>query len=145
MKIIFLDIDGVLNSERSVEAQYDDKFKHNVYGPAYFDPLAIKLIEKLVIETDSKIVISSSWRIGRVIADFDFLPQVVGLTTTQHLGIRGHQIQHYIDDNEIERYVIIDDDSDMLEHQKDFFVHVNGMNGFSVENFYDARSILKGN
>ncbi|MFZ2323275.1 MAG: HAD domain-containing protein [Ignavibacteriaceae bacterium] len=59
MKIIILDIDGVHNSElyfRSV----DRKKK----GWSRFDPKAVKIVTRLVEEFDSKIVISSLWRIA---------------------------------------------------------------------------------
>lgn len=54
MKIIFLDIDGVLNTERNNNKNYG--------RPRPFDPEAISALNKIIKETDAKIVISSSWR-----------------------------------------------------------------------------------
>jgi HAD domain in Swiss Army Knife RNA repair proteins len=60
IKIIFLDIDGVMNSQRF----YTNSIKGNrrdEYGDL-FDPLSASLLNKLIKETGAKIVISSTWR-----------------------------------------------------------------------------------
>ncbi len=153
-KVLFLDIDGVLNSERSVVAHYAKPFwPGNVGEDAkpllttrsgnLLDPVAVSLIHAIVAQTKCKIVISSSWRIGSAVSDFTFVPDVVGLTTTRHLGVRGHQIQHYIDEHDVDQYCILDDDSDMLKHQLPYFVKTSGMNGISIENYYQVLRILK--
>ncbi len=54
MKIIFLDFDGVLNSEK-----YVNSCKH--YG-VIIDPAKMKLIKKLVDRTGAEIVLTTSWR-----------------------------------------------------------------------------------
>ena len=64
IKVIFLDIDGVLNSgdweKRRRQLSIDDI---NTQYPFYeFDPLAIKQLNRIVKETDAKIVVSSTWR-----------------------------------------------------------------------------------
>lgn len=84
MKVVFLDIDGVLqpydtkNNFYSIDS-YTKKIvknlseKHNVdfvkYGyydvlPVYFDwyPQAIKRLKHILDETDSKIIVSSDWK-----------------------------------------------------------------------------------
>ena len=130
-KIIFLDIDGVLN----VYCQGRD-----VFGCTFHKHFEDNL--RLIIEqTGAKIVISSTWRYsglkvmqemwdsrglaGEVI---DITPNEVdvvkrGTCEFYDLVERGHEIQQWIDDNsDIESYVIIDDDNDMLNSQKDNFV-----------------------
>ncbi len=54
MKVIFLDIDGVLNSERYVKSC-------GICG-LVIDPKRMELLKKLVNATDAKIVLSTSWR-----------------------------------------------------------------------------------
>lgn len=59
MKIIFLDIDGVLNCETGFEngfCQFNDD-----YGQDFYPPSA-DLINQLIEETGAKVVISSTWR-----------------------------------------------------------------------------------
>ena len=59
MKIIFLDIDGVLNSQIAYEngfCKYNDDYGQDFY------PESAKLLNKLIDETKAKIVISSTWR-----------------------------------------------------------------------------------
>ncbi len=54
MKVIFLDFDGVLNSERYVKE----------HGPTRMtiDPARMVLLKKLINATDAKVVLSTSWR-----------------------------------------------------------------------------------
>ncbi len=54
MKVIFLDFDGVLNSERFVRS-WD---QHGVP----IDPSRITVLKRIVAATDAKIVLSTSWR-----------------------------------------------------------------------------------
>ena len=56
MKIIFLDIDGVLNSDM-YEANRTDKLDDN-----RIDHSRVKLLADLVKATDAKIVLTSTWR-----------------------------------------------------------------------------------
>ena len=62
MKIIFLDIDGVLNCQQG----YIDGFCGYVDGPGFkyqkFYPPSKDLLNKLIEDTGAKVVISSSWR-----------------------------------------------------------------------------------
>lgn len=59
MKLIFLDIDGVLNSERF----YDNNKDMDFYLQP-FDPLSIACLKRIVEATDAKIILTSSWRGG---------------------------------------------------------------------------------
>jgi hypothetical protein len=66
MKVIFLDIDGVLNSCRYLmegPALEDRMFDLDKNDPArMINPDAVNLLMEVLHETDAKIVISSSWR-----------------------------------------------------------------------------------
>ena len=61
MKIIFLDIDGVLNSKTYYKTVDRTKKDWN-----RFNPLAVEMIRRLIEEFDASIVISSTWRYGLV-------------------------------------------------------------------------------
>ena len=54
IKVIFLDIDGVLNSEHYLA-------EHSTRGVA-IDPSRLELLRKIVFSTDARIVLTSSWR-----------------------------------------------------------------------------------
>ena len=62
MKVIFLDIDGVMNSTEEMIALY------NQYGSSIDNtlpsPAKCKLLKQLVEETGAKVVLSSSWRLS---------------------------------------------------------------------------------
>ena len=61
IKVIFLDIDGVLNSTRSAVAFHG--YPMNVEKPHMerFDHVAVALIKKICDDTGAKIVLSSGW------------------------------------------------------------------------------------
>lgn len=61
MKIIFLDIDGVLNCENGYKHKWCTK--NDTYGDLFFPPSA-SLLNDLISETRAKIVISSTWRMS---------------------------------------------------------------------------------
>ena len=136
-KIVFLDIDGVLNSHNFYCARQsfpnkmfnssDDRVKS--FELREIDLVPLGLLYQLVIETGSKIVITSTWRLGRNPLYFRLLfyrkgigfPEhtIIGKTDTLHAHTRGHEIEKWISDNNFTgRYVILDDDSDFLNYQK---------------------------
>lgn len=121
-KIIFLDIDGVLN----VHCEERDEF-----GPIFHKNFEDNL--KWIIEkTSAKIVITSTWRFSGLNSMIEMwkhrgLPgEVIGITP--HIGIckRGEEIQFWMKNKPILNYVIIDDDTDMLPIQKNNFVKTSG-------------------
>ena len=59
-KVVFLDIDGVLNTKWWY-TQMDRNIPKDKYGYA-FDPNAVSNLNKIVDETGAGIVISSSWK-----------------------------------------------------------------------------------
>jgi hypothetical protein len=120
-KIIFLDIDGVLN----VCFEGRDE-----YG-RYFHPHFVENLRYIIEKTQAKIVISSTWRFSGLIIMQEMwekrnLPGEV-IDITPHIDIckRGEEIQFWLDNNQISNYVIIDDDTDMLESQKNNFVQTS--------------------
>lgn len=158
MKVIFLDIDGVLNSEEFFvemtqncrydayrSAGYSAKMSRNLCS---LDSVAIANLNHLITQTGAKIVVSSCWK-----ADDPFLQEifaVVGIpayiditpyTETRH---RGLEINYWLDKHpEVENYVILDDDTDMLDKQLEHFVQTDAYKrGLSLENVEQAVKIL---
>ena len=56
---------------------------------------------------------------------------------------RGTVIQRYIDEHNIDKYVILDDDEDMLETQKQYFIKTSRWTGFTEYDLKTAINILK--
>lgn len=151
MKGIFLDFDGVICTLRA-HCAYSDGFMWS-----HLDPVAVKMIERLANETDSKIVVSSTWRSHWDKGAIERFLLNAGMRTvpfhqswrTPNLNAfdnnnRGSEIAKFLSDHHLERYVIIDDDSDMLAEQMPFFVKTDPLNGFMWEHFEKAKEILKG-
>lgn len=109
MNAIFLDIDGVLNSEES----------HNPRNFPYFiDDVLLGRFKELVRLTDAKVILSSTWRvdpIGLLAAKYfsvpydDICPDLPGAPRCEEVisWLRGHP--------EVVRYVVLDDDDDCLD------------------------------
>lgn len=130
MKIIFLDIDGVLNSENSIKKM--DKVNRDFSDNPHKDH--VKWLNYIIKKTGAKVVISSTWRKGsglvsicRILNLVGFKGNVIGQTPITG-DIRGNEIRCWIDrfrnkrdwqfnydknDSEVENFIIIDDDSDM--------------------------------
>lgn len=135
MKILFLDIDGVLNSAKTCCAfgGYPMELAHI----AAFDQAAIRLVQRLCDSAGVQIVLSSAWRISHPFAE---VGSALGLPiidrTPSSAGPRGREIQAWLDAHpEVEQYAIVDDDSDMLGEQMPRFVKTNGEEGLTFSDF----------
>jgi len=138
MNVIFLDIDGVMNHNlHMIRSELHDNFE--------FCPVATNHLKEILTKTDSKIVLSSSWRIGETVKSlkeelfchYDLQDYIIGLTpfSGQYNEQRGLEIQQYIDavketERHVDRFVIIDDDKDMV-HLMGRLVYVNRICGLS--------------
>ncbi len=141
MKILFLDIDGVLNSI-DYYTELDKHVTDSVFDRLSDDlnPVAVDLLKEFVVEYDIDIVISSTWRKLFSIAELKDLFALVGwegipiidVTPLSRNGFRGDEILEWIEPfkNEVEQYLILDDDSDFTPQQKkENFIHTNGLTG----------------
>ena len=111
MKVIFLDVDGVLNSSQDGFNIKLETRKHLV------------LLKQLVDETGAEIVLSSSWRIYDKTRVFikkkleEYGIALIGFTPDTGES-KGKEIKKWLDETpySIESFVILDDDSDMDEY-----------------------------
>lgn len=136
MKVVFLDIDGVLNSRRTAIAFGGVSWSGSSGIRAKMDEVAIRLIGGISRKAEAQIVLSSSWRNDK---DWQAIGPALGLAIidrTQSLcGNRGTEIADWLRRHpDVERYAIIDDDSDMLPEQLPYFVHTSGSDGFTWAN-----------
>lgn len=140
IKIIFVDVDGVFNSETYYRKRAEDG-DVRPYPLSEFDPEAVKQYMRIIQETGANTVISSSWRhtdgLRSILKNVGFRGSPLDFEITPYLGtIRGLEIKKYMEgyldkhpDEEIESYCIIDDDIDMLYEQKDNFVRTDAFYG----------------
>ena len=116
VKIIFLDIDGVLTSRKSLYT----------YGNfRTFLPSSVEALNFLLKASGAKIVISSGFRMGRsleTIADYFNQRGIDGSKiigkTPRFQGLRGMEIHEWLYHATIpiESFVILDDETDMGRH-----------------------------
>lgn len=139
MKIIFLDVDGVLNSDNSKSRL----------------PLSKKLLKNLreiVKATNARIVVSSTWRrdefaMKKLRRALEFKKMKIYSMTTihyfKHGQVRGDEIDMWLKNHDdIENYVILDDCYDFHEHQLQNFVQTDYKVGLSENDVKKAIDIL---
>lgn len=135
-KILFLDIDGVVNNSETFH-----KYP-NMHYP--IDQYSAFLVGKIQLDTGCEVVLSSSWRHHPESVEQIKQRVVPILDITGHCceGIRGVEIHKWLTRNVKGfnstykgdfRIAILDDDSDMLLWQKDHFFQTSFMNGGLTE------------
>lgn len=153
-KVIFLDIDGVINTVSSFDKidaryeQYENDTTPNKptwvdifmdYQYQVFEQEAMNILNEIIQETNAQVVISSSWRKSlkdpvKWTEKFKFygcnIP-VIDITGSCSTGYRGTEIHDWLKDHpEVTNIIIIDDDSDM-EPYMDYHVHTDFDNGLT--------------
>jgi hypothetical protein len=110
MKVIFLDIDGVLNCSKTPNPR---KF------PYVVDKRLLARLQRLLDRTGAKVVLSSSWRldpIGRFAAKHWGVP-FIDVCPDQPKSPRCKEILSWLSDHpKATRYAIIDDEDDDLDN-----------------------------
>jgi len=99
-KLIFLDVDGVLNSLIWMERMNDAGKNKDGFFFENVDVEAVARLNRIVEATGAAVVVSSTWRIGRSAKELQalldahgFVGNVIGKTGNGHDGVRGFQIQ----------------------------------------------------
>ncbi len=148
--VIFLDIDGVIETIYW-EKDQDGTWSYNVhkYGHEEINnKQAIGWLNELYKKVPYDVVVSSSWRYKMNKDEFQelftrsgFDPKIKVIDTTPILyQQRGLEIQKWLDDNNFkEKFIIIDDDSDMCQLLP-FLVRCDCQLGFTI---YDYQKALK--
>ena len=153
-KVIFLDIDGVLNTGWCY-TQMDRNTPKDKYGYA-FDPKSVANLKKILEETGADIVISSSWK-SLGLSELEEMWQnrglpgkLIGITPNSvsdemllnadldHMeifSIRGMEIKEWLDKHgkKVSHYVIIDDMDSFLSSQQSHFVQTDPEVGITNE------------
>lgn len=128
MNIIFLDIDGVLNCQKYLMNNHDkviEFYKRHGNNINSIDLLVerqmydidlekVKILKDIIDSTNAKVVITSSWKkleiFPYVICELKNMGIPVIGNTSDNGSNRGFGIKKYIDQNNIDNYVILDDE-----------------------------------
>jgi hypothetical protein len=147
MNLIFLDIDGVLNTSASLAEGI------------HICPDKVILIRNLCIELDCQIVISSSWRVIHPLAEIKELlyrtgfycrtriidgTPIIRRHDPDFIGFdRGYEVEKWLCSKGNEyNYVIIDDIDEFLPYQKSRFVKTNEHTGITSDDIFKIKQIL---
>ena len=166
MKVIFLDIDGVLNTSETFKKRYF-KYKKTGIISLEIDEFRLKYLQELVVKTEAKIVLSSTWRMffqkmnGIIIPLNSKAKELIVLFDKYHLNIyditpvsetmwRETEIEEWLNNNEVDSFVILDDESKDLQKYVDNLVLVKDSktefnkykNGLNKNHIKEAIEIL---
>lgn len=109
MRVLFLDIDGVLNHGET---------------DAYFEPERVQILNKILVATDANLVVTSTWRIGATAEEMEEVLASQGVLPGRVIGVtpdlddqRDQEIREWLrtwtDCYGIEKIAILDDRSDL--------------------------------
>jgi hypothetical protein len=132
-KVLFLDIDGVLNDNKT-PIRFDVK---NI--PLHMDPVLVYRLNLIVDRVDCSLVLSSSWRIDKnwrqIMRANGIFGEFLDRTPDNRLlTSRGREIKQWLDEHpEVTRYAILDDNADMLDSQKPNFFKTSVLHGLTQE------------
>lgn len=142
MKVIFLDVDGVLNdayTKRLTKA-----------GFTFVDKDKILLLKHIVDKTGAKVVLSSDWRYDENDPDLDELQIelskfgifIFDFTPIHTSNYRGSEIQEWLYNHpNVLNFVILDDRNDM-EPNMEYLVQTSFDRGLTAELAAEAIQIL---
>lgn len=139
MKVIFLDIDGVLNNYNSLS------FCRGI------DVKNMAVLKKILKESEAKIVISSYWRLSGLDFVIEALKEygideadIIDMTPIIRYVARGYEIQAWLDEKgqDVSSFVILDDIDNMV-HLTKYLVHTDEKVGLVYADYEKAMNILK--
>ena len=152
-KIIFLDFDGVLVTDRGQQSQLAaGGTLRDVHG-ALFDSLSVDCLRQIIDSTDAEIVVTSTWKmemgldgIRKMWCDRDLPGKVIGVTPDIDPIHRGDEIAAWLNTcGDDCRYAIIDDTpfTDFFrEEQLPHLFKVDECTGIDKETCYNLRTQL---
>ncbi len=127
MKIIFLDIDGVLNSFQTFQEIHYEWELTGIRRVA-IDPNKVLLLKEIVDNTGALIVLSSSWRLlgkmkhGKLVTKNQNLHDLIeilnnngldiyDITPKSRSGYREKEIRAWLEKHPVDSFIVIDDES----------------------------------
>lgn len=156
MKVLFLNIDGVLNTGDNIKGLFElwkirnpgvgeltaedaSKMKDGLYMDSYgeiFDERAIRWLDFIIQRTEAKIVLISNWRLDTDVqalwANRNLPGDVIGGTPNINHQYPAHEIEIWLEEHkDIYSYAIIDASDDYPILMKDRLVAVNNYFGLT--------------
>lgn len=150
MKVIFLDFDGVLNSEASFRMEV--RRKNSRVSDSLSTVACSNLQYILDQDSDIRIVISSTWRkihtlmeLKNILDSYGVKANIIGKTPVSFSGHRGREITSWLEDNpQVTKFVVLDDDGDagaaVLDDKRGHFFQTSWEDGLLNK---QAKSIAK--
>ena len=153
MKIIFVDVDGVLNCEKTTK-----RLKVN-YEFFFVDTCKVLRLRDIVERTGAKLVLSSTWRLGadpkafyierealrELIAEFRRVRCPLWFDVTPYLprAKRWQEVNAWLINNDVEDFIILDDwGEDEFRPMMDHLVKCDPRKGLTKERAELAISML---
>jgi len=149
MRLIFLDIDGVLVTRAELIKGYIPVF--NMHG---FNADCVKRLNEITNTTKAKIVISSCWRhmehrkpLLEHIRLQGITGEIIGMTPNSKSGMRGEEIEDFLKEfkQPVDAFVILDDEKTGMGEVTNFLVYIKGgieKGGLQDEHVAEALKIL---
>ena len=155
MRILFLDIDGVLNTPGTYARLQAMSKERKVLDSGYylFDKKRVKLLNEL--NSNVHIIISSSWRFIYTVNDvykmlyyngYRRKGTLLGMVSRNIVqDYRGIEIYNCLTSIKAKdpNYVILDDDSSAMRVHEDRFIYVNGSIGLMQSHIDKVQKLLK--
>ena len=172
MKIIFLDIDGVLNTSKTFEEIYNES-KLTGVRRIPIDESKVKLLSYVISKTNAKIVLTSIWKLDYKKENNILIPtsdytitldkilnkygiKIYDITPIDKNRIRQNEINMWLEGHhDIDDFVIIDDEISNLNNIeenkliKTNFFEVNNCSGFcqchasEIINLFNNKKLVK--
>lgn len=144
MKVLFLDVDGVLNTDKT---RRDN-------GLEFIDPIRVNLVNDIVDRTGCEVVLSSSWRVFFKQEKLHKMFKEAGLKKPLHDFTpvarapdgRGDEIMRWLEDQGEVTFAIVDDDVFDITpiFSEDVVVQTNDDDGLTPEHAENLIKILGG-
>lgn len=151
MKVLFLDIDGVLNTSLTYFENKRKKVKNPSMDCLDIDEFRLRYLKEIVDSSSCQIVLTSSWRTffhkedglligtgkGKQLLDLfqKYGLSIYDITPFDSNRWRENEIERYLEENDVDSFVIVDDESVDLHKFRDHLVLISTKYGdFSSDN-----------
>jgi len=144
-RAIFLDIDGVLVLASSLLQSRKLWFNHTACP---FVKDCVDVLNRIIEITDAEIVLTSSWRleydwkvIGEIFAFNGVKKEPIAMTENFGFWIRSKEIEHFLRENKVIQFVILDDTK--IFNFDEHFIQINPNKGLTKRRIKRILQILK--